>query len=122
MDQQELQASLVEFERGRNQLGNISAQKQQIQIQQDGLNQAIEELSKTKETKVFKAVGSVLLAKNVADVKKELEDQKESLDLRLKTVTRQESLMVDKLNKLRTQLEGKAAPQPETKISTKSKN
>lgn len=122
MDQQELQQSLVEFERGRNQLSSLSAQKQQIQVQQEGLTQAIEELTKTKETKVFKAVGSVLLAKDVVDVKKELEDQKESMDLRLKTVTKQESLLVDKLNKLKTKLEGKTSTETDTKTDKKSKN
>lgn len=121
MDQQELQETLVEFERGRNQLAGISAQKQQVQLQVEGITETLAELNESKEKTVFKAVGSVLLSKNIADVKKELADQKESLELRLKTVAKQESLLVDKLNKIKSKLEGKAA-EAEAKSDKKSKN
>jgi len=51
----------IDFERSRNQLMNVSAQKQQLQMQGSALGNAIEELEKTKEKKVFKLTGNILL-------------------------------------------------------------
>ncbi|MFH1224638.1 MAG: prefoldin subunit [Candidatus Diapherotrites archaeon] len=111
MDEKEMQQTVAEFERGRAQLMNVSAQKQQLQLQSAAINASLEELGKTKEKKVYKAAGSILVLKDIADAKKELADQKESTELRLKTVQKQEDALLDKLNKLRSKIEGARKPE-----------
>ena len=104
------QQDLMEFERNRNNLLSISSQKQQLQFQASALKNALDELEKTSEKKVYKAVGNILIQAPVTDVKKELKDNKESTDLRIKTLQKQEDSLVSKLNKLRREIEGKPAP------------
>lgn len=108
------QAKLVEFERNRSQLLGISAQKQQMQIQSMTLKQALDELAKTKEKKVYKAVGNILIQSDTIKVKKELEEKKSSVDLRLKTIQKQEDSLINKLNKLKSEIESSQKPVTET--------
>lgn len=95
----------AEFERTRSQLMGVSAQKNQLQAQSEVLEKTIEELSKTKEEKVYKAVGNIVLLTDTKLALKEVKEQKESVDLRFKTVDKQESTIIDKLNKLRMEIE-----------------
>ncbi len=109
--------AIMEFERSRNQLLNVSAQKQQLQAQSAALKSALDELEKTKEKKVYKAAGNILVLKDTAEVKKETKESKESLDLRIKTLQKQEDSLVNKLNTLKKDIESKlpgaAAPEAE---------
>ena len=116
------QQDLMEFERNRNQLLSISAQKQQLQFQTSALKSALDELEKTSEKKVYKAVGNILIQAPVTDVKKELKENKESTDLRIKTLQKQEDTLVGKLNKLRRQIEGKDAPSGEDSQVTETED
>ena len=103
-----------EFERSRSQLFTVSAQKQQAQMQSSALQQALDELVKTKEKRVYKAVGNILIQTDTPIMKKELEDKKESTDLRVKTLQKQEDSLVNKLNKLKSEIESKQAPATDT--------
>ena len=100
-----LQQSLVEFERHRNQLMGVSSQKQQLELQAEALKQALEELKATKEEKVYKAVGSIMIQKPTKDIQKELDEQRDSVELRIKTMQKQEDILIDKLNKLKAVIE-----------------
>jgi prefoldin beta subunit len=102
------QSKIAEFERGRAQLFGISQQKQQLQVQGMAIQQALEELEKTKEKRVYKAVGNILIQEDTAAVKKELEEKKTSTDLRLKTMQKQEESLINRLNKLKSEFESSA--------------
>jgi len=102
---EEQKNAIMEFERNRMQLMNVSAQKQQLQMQSAALKAALDELEKTKEKKVFKAAGNILIAKDTNEVKKETEESKESVDLRIKTLQKQEDSLVNKLNSLKKDIE-----------------
>jgi len=102
------QSKIAEFERGRTQLFGISQQKQQLQVQSMALKQALEELEKTKEKRVYKAVGNILIQEDTAKAKKELEEKKTSTDLRLKTMQKQEDSLINRLNKLKSEFESGA--------------
>ena len=114
-----------EFERSRSQLFTVSAQKQQAQMQSSALQQALDELAKTKEKRVYKAVGNILIQTDTPIVKKELEEKKESTDLRVKTLQKQEDSLVNRLNKLKSELESKQGaptdPAKETEKEEKKK-
>ena len=110
-----LDQNKVDFERQRNQLMQLSAQKQQLEFQNKLLKETLEEVSKTKEEKVYKAVGNILVLTPVEQVKKDLEKQVEAVALRIKTVQKQEEISVDKMNKLKSKLEGKENEKEEEK-------
>lgn len=107
---QDIREMVNEFEKQRQTLMSVSMQKQQMQANMNGLELSLKELENTKETKVFKAAGAILVSRDVKDVKKELEDQKESTELRFKTMEKQEKGLVEKLNALKTQIETAAKP------------
>ncbi len=104
MDQQ-IQQDLFEFKKNNDQLVNVSSQKQQMQFQNQTIQKALDELKKTKEKKVYKAVGNILILSDTNDVKKELEEQNESLELRVKTLQKQEDALIEKLNSLKSKIE-----------------
>lgn len=101
----EIQQKVMDFERSRNQLMGVSSQKQNLQIQSQTLKATLEELEKTKEKKVYKAVGNILILSDTAKVKKDVKDKQESAELRLKTLQKQEESLVNKLNSLKAELE-----------------
>jgi len=121
----EVQSAIGEFEKTRSQMMMVSNQKQQLQIHSNSLKASLDELGKTKEKKVYKAVGNILILSDTAEVKKDIEKQKESVDLRLKTLQKQEDAFVDKLNKLKKNIESaqkpaKADSKDESKKDSKS--
>jgi len=111
----------MEFEKNRNQLMNISSQKQQLQLQSAALGAGLEELGKTKEKKAYKAVANILVLCDVEDLKKELSDQKESSELRVKTLQKQEDSLIERLNKLKSTIE-KAAAQAQGQVQSNAQS
>ena len=101
----EIQQKVMDFERSRNQLMGVSSQKQNLQIQSQTLKTTLEELEKTKEKKVYKAVGNILILSDTAAVKKDVKEKQESAELRLKTLQKQEESLVNKLNGLKSEIE-----------------
>lgn len=105
----DIRTKIVEFEQQRQTLMNMNMQLQQTQASVAGVEKALEELSHSEEEKVYKAVGNILILRSTKDVKKELEDLKETQSVRVKTLEKQEKSLVEKLNTLRAQIEMEAA-------------
>lgn len=105
-NEQPSREDIAQFEQSRNQLMNVSSQKQQLQMQTSILGKSLEELGKTTEKKVYKAVGNILILSGVTETKKELKETKENIDLRLKTLQKQEDTLIQKLNKIRAKIQG----------------
>ena len=105
---QDIREMVNEFEKQRQTLMSVSMQKQQMQANINGLDISLKELENTKEAKVFKAAGAILVSRDTKEVKKELAEQKENTELRLKTMEKQEKNLVEKLNTLKTQIEAAA--------------
>jgi len=93
----------------RQQLMFLTQQKQQIQFQLNVLDNTIKELEKTKEKKVYKGIGNVFIYADKDEVIKETKDLKDTLDLRQKTVQKQEDAILKKINSA-TRPEGKGKP------------
>lgn len=106
MSEQEQRESLMEFEKNRQLLGSISAQRQQLSFQLEMISAAIDEMKLNKEKNVHKVVGNILFLKDAKEMEKELIDKKETIELKLKTIEKQEENIVKKLNSLKTKIEG----------------
>ena len=77
---------------------NISAQKQQFQNQLTELNSALEEMDSSN--KVYKIVGNIMVASEKPDLKKELEEKKDFLSLRIKSFEKQEKKLRENAEQL----------------------
>ena len=67
----------------QQQLRNVLIQKEAIKLQISEIDTALSELEKTKEEKVYKVVGNVMIKKSKEEVEKELKESKEDLEIRV---------------------------------------
>ena len=90
-----------QFQLYQQQYQAIALQKEQIRLQQLEIEKALEELevSKSKD-KAYKITGPIMIKKDIDDLKKELEEKKEDMDLRLKTLTKAEERITTKLKEM----------------------
>jgi prefoldin beta subunit len=103
----EKEKAIAEFEKARSQLAVVSSQKRNLEGQVAVIDAAAEELAKTKEKSAYKAIGNILVPAETKSLLKDVKKQRESVDLRIKTVQKQEDTLMEKLNMLRGEIEGK---------------
>ena len=70
----------------------ILTQKQNFQAQLLEVQNAIEELKEEKE-KVYRIVGNIMIESNAENLNKDLKSRKEILDMRLKSIEKQEDAL-----------------------------
>ena len=81
----QMQEKLEQAQKIQGELEVIMAQRYQLEISLKEVEKSIEELDKIDDdTPIYKHVGAILVrAKSKEDVKRELEDKKEMLELRI---------------------------------------
>ena len=87
-------------------LSMFAAQKQQLQLQLAEIENALSELGKAKPP-AYKLIGEILVEKPLDEMKKELQDKKEEINLRIKTLESQESKSREKAQALQTEITSK---------------
>lgn len=103
MKQEEMQKKIAELQLLEQSIQNFAFQKQTFQQQALEVDNALEELKKTKGT-TYKIVGNIMIASNKDDLNKDLESKKELLDVRLKNIEKQENTIKDKTKKLQEEV------------------
>lgn len=84
-------------------LQNLMLQKQAFQLEMSETLNALDELSKTKE-EVYKIIGSVMVKAKKPELEKDLKHKKELIDLRVKSIEKQEETLKEKLLKTRSEV------------------
>ncbi len=102
--EKETQDKIQELQVSEQTMQNILLQKQAFQIELNETSAALDELEKTKDD-VYKIAGQLMLKSNKEDMKKELFEKKKILDLRLKAIEKQETLLREKSDSLRQSIE-----------------
>lgn len=102
----QLQNQINQFRQLQQQLQVITAQRVQMETRLKEIEVTLEELSKADEkAPIYKSIGSLLIrAKKPADVAKELEDQKETLTIRVKTLEKQEKSLAERYERMQQQI------------------
>ncbi len=104
----------IQYQQLQQQLQTILIQKESSRIQLFEMDRAVKELEKPVE-EVYKSTGLLLIKTNPADLKKELEEQKSTLEVRIKSFEKQEERIKDKLKDLHEKLTKNArSPDSET--------
>jgi len=83
-------------------LQNILMQKQQFQSQSVEISSALKELEST--TEAYKIVGNIMVSSKKEDLKKDLDSKKDVMDLRIKTLEKQENQIREKAKKLQEEV------------------
>lgn len=89
-----------QFQAYQQQLQSIILQKENIRLQKLEIEKALEELDVTKDKNVYKIAGPIMIKKDVTDLKQELSEKKESLELRIKTLEKTEDRITNKLKEM----------------------
>lgn len=101
-----LQNQIAQFQQVQQQLQSVLSQKFRMEAQLRETQMTIDELTKAPEdVAIYRNVGSLLIkANDKAAVLKDVEDDKETLEIRIKTLDRQEKALRDKYNTMQDQL------------------
>ena len=83
-------------------LQNITLQKQQVEAQLIELNSALQEISTTQQA--YKIVGKIMVASSKEQLQKDLQDQKEVADVRLKSLLKQEESFKHSMEELQQEV------------------
>jgi prefoldin beta subunit len=87
------------------------AQKQQVDMEKNEVEQTLAELQKTADDAViYKAAGSLLVKAEKAKVTEELVERKELLNTRSTVLTRQEERLRSQVNEVQTKLQEDLRP------------
>ena len=104
--QQNVQEQLNQFQQVQQQAQSIAMQKQTVNLQINEAKKALDELSKTADDQdVYKTAGSLLIKTTKADSETELKDNIEMLEIRQKTIEKQEKRVTARLEELQTSLQ-----------------
>jgi prefoldin beta subunit len=98
-------AMVAKFQILQQQLQSILMQKETLNINKMEIERAIEELGKTKETTAYKITGNIMVSKPVAELKKDLANTQEAIDIRLKSMEKTEKRMTEQLKDLQAKLQ-----------------
>ena len=104
---QQLQDQINRLQQLRMQLQMIAQQRQQVEFRLKEIDEALTELDTTdSKTPIYKSIGSILIkTKGKTEVTKDLKSDKETLELRKKTLDKQEGTTKEKLNELQSKVQ-----------------
>lgn len=99
----------------QQQMQTVLSQKNQYELAIQEARRALEELNESEDSVVvYMNVGSVVMQKSKPDVISKMNEKIELLDIRVKSIEKQEKLLQEKFEKLqqqvRQELEGRASP------------
>jgi len=93
------------YNQAQAQLQSVLLRKQQYEAELREVDKAISEIEKLpQDAKVFKSVGNFLVQQSRDAALQELKDRKELLELHVKTLAKQESMLREQLEKLKEEL------------------
>ena len=100
------QQLLLQLQSLQQSLKAVLMQKETLSIQKAEMDDALSELSKANANEdVFKAVGQILVKVKKEDMEKELKENKEAAELRLKTLNSQQEKIEEKMKELQAKLQ-----------------
>jgi len=99
----DVQEKLMQLQQMQQQIQMIIAQKQQFQLQQAEIENALEELKKASKS-TYKLIGEILVEKDKKDLQKELNETKDKVSLRLNALEKQENTIHERAKKLQDEL------------------
>ncbi|MCD6461641.1 MAG: prefoldin subunit beta [Thermoplasmata archaeon] len=103
---QNIENKLVQMKQVEQQLQSVAAQRYQMEIELSEVKHTLEELEKVKEgAPVYRQAGSVLFkVEDRESLVKELEDDREMLEVRIKTLERQEKSLRESYQALQNEI------------------
>ncbi len=102
----EAQQTLVQLQTFQQQLQVTMYQRDSLTLQKMEIEKALEELEKSASNEVFKIAGPVLIKTNKEKLIAELKENLESIELKLKSLEKQEEKLREKIKEKQEKLRG----------------
>jgi prefoldin beta subunit len=107
----QVQERLLRLQQLQQTLQSVMAQKQQVDAEQAEVEQTLTELQKTADgTVIYKAIGSLLVKAEKANVTAELTERKDLLATRTTVLARQEERLRSQVKEVQTKLQEELNP------------
>ena len=104
MNEEQTREMVGQFQTYQQQLQTILIQKETMQLQLMEINKAMEELDSTKNEKAYKITGQIMVSRSVEELKKELAETKETIEVRINSLGKTEEKITTKLKEMETEL------------------
>ena len=102
----QVQNQLKQLQQFQQQLEIITQQRLQIEARLKETETALEELSKLeREESIYKAIGNLIIKTNKDKLIKELQEDKESLEIRKKSLESQENRLKERIEDLQNKIQ-----------------
>jgi len=102
----QMRHQLAQFQQAQQQAQILLNQKQQLEVLLRETERAHEELAKLPDDAVvYKSLGTILVRANKVELQKSLAEQKETLDLRIKTLERQTERAIQRLQEMQSKID-----------------
>lgn len=106
-----VQERLLRLQQLQQTLQSILAQKQQVEMEKNELEQTLAELTKTADDAViYKAIGSLLVKSEKSKVTEDLNERKSLLETRSTVIARQEERIRSQVKEAQTKLQEDLSP------------
>ncbi len=100
---QETQEKIQQLQIFEQNLQNLLLQKQAFQFELSETENALAEIKKTEDD-IYKLIGQVMLKTSKSEIEKELNQKKDILSLRIKSIEKQESRFKEETEKIRQEV------------------
>jgi prefoldin beta subunit len=101
----QVQEQIAQYQNMQQQIQVTAAQKMQLMAKLKEIEMGLKELEKSKDKKIYKSIGMLLIEVNDLEaLKKEMDELRETYDLRVKTMEKQEKRLAERFQKLHEQL------------------
>lgn len=87
----------MQIQQLRQKLQQVTMQKETAQTEKQEVERALEELEEDDDGDVYRSVGTILISKDHDELRDELEEEKDDLEVRLKSLERQEDKIKEKV-------------------------
>ncbi len=104
MDKQQAENLVSDFQSYQQQMQSLLIQKESFRLQTAEIDKAVEELNASNQKTAYKITGGIMVSKPVEDLKKELGETKEAIEIRMKSMEKTEERISLKLKELQTKL------------------
>lgn len=100
-----VQNQLLQFQQIQQQAQAIATQRFQLELQLKEVERSLGEVSKLDDdAEIYKSVGAILIRSTTPAVKDELTEKKETLELRIKTLKKQEEKVQQRLKEMQERI------------------
>ncbi len=89
-----------QFQILQQQLQGILIQKENVKLQRMELEKALEELNKKDLKEAYKISGPIMIKRDIQEIKKEIQEKMDDMEIRLKTIDATEDKITKRLKEI----------------------